>query len=278
MKKKVDERVNVPTRAGLVKAAVPIFKYEKRPEQDGDFPSYMIPFASGALIEVERYLILLTAAHVSEWVNLCVPCGDAFNAKNPKQQTLYGTRRSSKKENAVKFGKNDWSIIFLSTPAESTETADFCKRVFAVHHVSEDKKNNGPYSFCGYPNVLNQVTRATTKFSLTSYIISNMKELSDDDYEKYGIDKNVNIAFYFFRCLFINKDTKKQTPHIRLKGISGGPILDKDGNLVAVFTECLAPGKILVGVRITKIIDDLLSFNYTERNISQEDEESGPVE
>ena len=42
MKKKVDERVNVPTRAGLVKAAVPIFKYEKRPEQDGDFPSYMI--------------------------------------------------------------------------------------------------------------------------------------------------------------------------------------------------------------------------------------------
>lgn len=272
--KQIQANVNQPTYGKISKNAVPIFEYEKGMENEKDedeFIHAIKPFASAAFANLGLYA-LFTAAHVSDWVYLCIACQDAFSKTNPKFQTLYGTRMGSKKNAQGKFGKNDWSIIFLSEkPNQHTTTSQFCFDNFNTLLFLEDK--GAPYSMCGYPNCLNTVNKDAKTFSLTSYTISNLQELSDDDYKRFNVNKEENIAFYFYRGVYLDHKTSKQRVHVALRGMSGCPILDKDGNLVAVFSECPLNRKILVGVRIKKLVDDLLSNNFDRRDISQSDEE-----
>ena len=273
-RKQIQGNVNQPTYGKMLKNAVPLFEYEKNMQgekEEDEFIHTIKPFASAAFANLGLY-VLFTAAHVSDWVNLCIACQDAFSKSNPKFQTLYGTRMGSKKNAQGKFGKDDWSIIFLSEqPNQHTITSKFCFDNFNTLLFHEDK--GSPYSMSGYPNCLNIVDEGAKTFSLTSYTISNLEELSDEDYKRFNVNKNENIAFYLYRGIYLDSKTLKQRAHVGLRGMSGCPILDKEGNLVAVFSECPPNRKILVGVRIKTIIDDLLSNNFHRRDIGQSDEE-----
>lgn len=226
---------------------VPLFKYENMLSNMEEFQQAPHPYASAIYAECKEGPVLITAGHVADFDNLCVGCEEA---STPKKffQTIDGTRIISPKVNG-NFGKIDWGVLFLAP-----EIANFLKRKYVTYAEGDDK--GGPYKICGYPNNLNTTSTKTTHFEFTPQVISDLNEASEEEYRKIGYNRETNIV--------LKKDDRSfNFP----RGISGGPIFDKEGNLVAIFTDYK---KFLIGTRVPKILLDLKNGSYTSKIIACE--------
>lgn len=253
------EKKKLAKEIDLRKKTIQVFNYHF-PNEYGKY--FIEPLASGTLIELEKRLFLLTAAHVSDWQKLSVGCQDAYDTNNPQFQSIEGTRLCSLKMLGSRDDdKKDWCLLALAPEIET-----YFKQKYLIPPIQQKSEIGSTFTLCGYPLECNKVKRNTTSF-LPKFKHYSFRELSEVEYKKYGINPDEHIALFFNHGIYKDEKTGKNARYKSFKGFSGGPIFDHNSQLVAIFHTCRKSRKVLIGIRIRAIINFINQNDFENKII-----------
>ena len=208
---------------------------------DGRYES--IGSATAIKITDDRFL-LISAEHVMEQKNICVPCKESFS-ENPKYELLLGQRVASKSE--------DWSCLILNK--ELFEK--FCEGGYSHSIVG---KADGVYTFAGFPISKNKTRKTMVQNRPYSYTGT---EISKELYNSYKLDSSKYIGVCYDSKNTIDSNTGEPTQFPDPHGMSGGGIFNSKKELVGVITDQSEDGKIFWGIRISYILNSAVTSQIT---------------
>ncbi len=219
--------------------------------------------ATAFLYEFEEGIALVTAAHVADDETICVATKESFSETSPKYEILTGIRVKSKMPNSGfrDDDKRDWAIICLTDEIKNA-LKELGKEPFKGHVT----KYFMPLYVSGFPVSACKNKTYDNKRVIKSkpYQYYNV-EASDEIYSRYGYNKDEKILIPFHGGKGIYDDKPFEFAKFRHpKGMSGCPITDRNGMLVAFFTEWTPDKEFLVGTRIDVIVNDFNNGKYDQ--------------
>ena len=216
-----------------------------------------ISCGTASIVTIEGRVFLLTAAHVADIGDLSVACPASLSKVNPIYMSLEGSRLKSVPPNGNRFkDQKDWGLIALADEViRGFDQLGLRLSFFASKSIAKY------YSFVGFPASKCKVVSCKEKKEIKSrpYAYTS-KEVEDDVYAQYGLDKRINIVLPFNReKVFFEETPSCPMTFPDMHAMSGSPILNEWGEIVGVFTGSLQNNGFLVGTRAYAIFDDLLS-------------------
>lgn len=191
---------------------------------------------------------LLTAGHVTKEENLATESTES-NSDNPYVTMIDGNLWIKQSNSS-----HDWALYPL--PKEHFEDLALNGRDFIP---LVNRKNSGPYTFCGFPASKNKTKRGVVKTQPYSYMGS---EISKEQYRAIECNPKDTIAVHFDKddCSLLGDSLQRSFPDP--EGMSGGAIFDSFGLLAGIITDLKAQQKALVGIQTVAILDDLTKGKF----------------
>lgn len=209
---------------------------------------------SGVLIHIKDKTFLLTAAHVTDWMEvgyLCVPTDDGINEITGHYASLLtptGLNRNA--------DKLDMAYFLLSNELAIKLGSYFYILKREEYWLTDNLLDGDVYTFTGYPlskaKVVSDNVYTSEMFSYTGEAAVKRKYKS----LKFNAESNIIINFRIKKAIDLYSGKKRMPPHPR--GISGGAIFrwpkchgdSFERNLVGIGHRYLSKHNCLVGTKI----------------------------